>query len=331
MEIPDLYEYVYYLTRQIPKGMVSSYGAIATALGDIRASRGVGEAEHLNPTAVIMPCHRVVYSDGGLGGYGGAGGQGRKIDLLAQEGVSVEDYKIVDFENVLFQDFQTEYPLKKLRSTQERLREKIIIKNGSEAIELVKKGGYIAGVDVAYSGWDGYGACAVMGYPDLELKQVVTVKAKVKLPYVPTYLGFREFPVVEKLVNKVKKSNFKPLVFMFDGNGILHPYGMGLASHMGSALGIPAVGAAKGLLCGTLDEYPTRQGEAGKINFEGKHIGYGLRSSIRAKKLIYVSPGHHVSKKTALEIVKSCSRTRIPDPVREAHRAATKYRLKNST
>jgi deoxyribonuclease V len=269
-----------------------------------------------------MVFHRVVYSDGGLGGYGGAGGQGRKIELLALEGVSVEDYKIVDFENVLFQDFQTKYPLKKLRATQERFRENILIKNGPEANELVKKGGYIAGIDVAYSGWDGYGACAVMGYPDLDLKQVVTVKTKVKLPYVPTYLGFREFPVVEKLVNKVKKSNFKPLVFMFDGNGILHPYGMGLASHMGVALGIPTVGAAKGPLCGTLDEYPTRQGEVGKINFEGKHIGYGLRSSLKAKKLLYVSPGHQVSKKTALEIVTNCCRTRIPEPVKKAHRAA---------
>ena len=116
------------------------------------------------------------------------------------------------------------------------------------------------------------------------------------------------------------------MVFMFDGNGILHPYGMGLASHMGAALDIPTVGAAKGLLCGTLDEYPTRQGEAGKINFEGKHIGYGLRSSLKAKKLLYVSPGHQVSKTTALEIVKSCCRTRIPDPVREAHKAAGEFK-----
>jgi deoxyribonuclease V len=326
MDTMDLYEYVYYLTRQIPKGMVSSYGTIAKALGDIRASRGVGEAEHLNPTAVIMPCHRVVYSDGGLGGYGGTGGQERKIELLAKEGIKVENYKIVDFENVLFQDFQTEYPLKKLRAIQVQLRKKIVIENGSEANELVKYGGYIAGIDVAYSGWDGYGACVIMGYPGLELEKVVTVKTKVKLPYIPTYLGFREFSVVERLVEKVKKLNYKPLIYIFDGNGILHPYGMGLASHVGVALNIPTVGAAKGLLCGTLDNYPTNQGEAGKIIFEDKHIGFGFRSSLKAKKLIYVSPGHNVSKSTALEIVRTCCRTRIPEPVREAHKAAGEFK-----
>ena len=325
-----MYEYVYYLTRQIPEGMVSSYGAIATALGDIRASRGVGEAEHLNPTAVVMPCHRVVYSDGGLGGYGGTGGQDRKIELLAKEGVNVKDYKIVDFENVLFQDFKTEYPLKKLRAEQKRLRNKIVLKNNSSVSQLLRKGGYVAGVDVAYSGWDGYGACAVMGYPDFELKQVITVKTKVKLPYIPTYLGFREFPVVEELVKKVKKAQYKPLVYLFDGNGILHPYGMGLASHMGVALGVPTVGSAKGSLCGDLDKYPANQGEAGKMVLEGKHIGYGLRSSVKAKKLIYVSPGHQVSKPTALEIVKNCCKTRIPEPVREAHRAATSSKLNDS-
>lgn len=326
--IPDLYKYVYYLTSQIPKGMVSSYGEIAKALGDIRASRGVGEAEHLNPTAVIMPCHRVVYSDGGLGGYGGAGGQGRKIELLAREGVGVEDGKIVDFENVLFKDFKTEYPLKSLRALQQSLSAQLTLKNSPEVKELVRSGGYIGGVDVAYSGWDGYGACAVMGYPDLELKKVIKVKAKIRLPYIPTYLGFREFSVVEKLVNKVKKLSFKPLVFVFDGNGILHPYGMGLASHMGVALDITTIGAAKKPLCGTLETYPPNQGDAGKIIFEGKHIGYGLRSSIRAKNLIYVSSGHNISNKSALDIVKKCCSTRIPEPIREAHWAASEFRAK---
>ncbi len=326
MTIPDLYEYVYYLTRQIPTGMVSSYGAIASALGDIRASRGVGEAEHLNPTAVIMPCHRVVYSDGGLGGYGGTGGQGRKIELLATEGVDVKDGKIVDFENVLFRDFKTEYPLKQLRDQQLKYRKKIVTKNSLEAQALVKKGGYIAGIDVAYSGWDGYGACAVMGYPDLELEKVVTAKTRIKLPYVPTYLGFREFPVIEKLVNQTKKLKLEPLVFMLDGNGILHPYGMGLASHMGAALDITTVGAAKRPLCGKLENYPEKEGEASKILFEGQHIGYGLRSSLKAKNLIYVSAGHNISNKTALDIVTKCCRTRIPEPIREAHKAASRFK-----
>jgi deoxyribonuclease V len=86
------------------------------------------------------------------------------------------------------------------------------------------------------------------------------------------------------------------------------------------------VGAAKGPLCGTLDKYPIHQGEASKMIFEGKHIGYGLRSSLKAKKLLYVSAGHNISNKTALELVKKCCRTRIPEPIREAHKAATAFK-----
>lgn len=69
--------------RRIPPGETRSYLDIATALGDPRATRAVGTANGANPVAVIVPCHRVVRSDGSLGGY--AGGLDRKRALLAAE------------------------------------------------------------------------------------------------------------------------------------------------------------------------------------------------------------------------------------------------------
>jgi deoxyribonuclease V len=60
--------------------------------------------------------------------------------------------------------------------------------------------------------------------------------------------------------------------------------------------------------------------------YEGKYIGYGLRSSVKAKRLLYVSPGHKVSKITALNIVRNCCRSRIPEPIREAHKAAGEFK-----
>ncbi|HHC19248.1 MAG TPA: MGMT family protein, partial [Euryarchaeota archaeon] len=65
----DVYALIYDLVRQIPEGYVTTYGAIAKALGDIRASKAVGEVLAMNPTPIIVPCHRVVMSDGSLGGY----------------------------------------------------------------------------------------------------------------------------------------------------------------------------------------------------------------------------------------------------------------------
>jgi len=68
----------------IPFGETRSYGAIASTLGDIKLSRDVGVANARNPIAIIVPCHRVIGSDGTLTGY--AGGLWRKEWLLAHEG-----------------------------------------------------------------------------------------------------------------------------------------------------------------------------------------------------------------------------------------------------
>lgn len=73
--------------REIPRGYVSSYGAIARALGVPRAARAVGRALARNPFPILIPCHRAVRSDGSLGGY--QGGQEMKRALLALEGVTV--------------------------------------------------------------------------------------------------------------------------------------------------------------------------------------------------------------------------------------------------
>ncbi|MEM4245331.1 MAG: MGMT family protein [Candidatus Nanoarchaeia archaeon] len=96
-------EKVYKITKQIPKGKVSTYGEIAKAL-NTKAYRAVGNALHVNPYAPVVPCHRVVKSNGNLGGFGG--GIQKKIRLLESEGIKVENNKIIDFEKVLFKNFK---------------------------------------------------------------------------------------------------------------------------------------------------------------------------------------------------------------------------------
>ncbi len=80
--------------RKIPLGETRSYADIAAAIGDPRATRAVGTANGSNPIAVLVPCHRVIRSDGTLGGY--AGGLERKRKLLAAEGAGWKEQGRLD-------------------------------------------------------------------------------------------------------------------------------------------------------------------------------------------------------------------------------------------
>lgn len=92
---------VYDLLKKVPTGKVTTYKALATALGKKGfACRAVGNALHKNPYAPTVPCHRVVATNGSLGGF--AQGSSAKIALLASEGIIVLEGKILDFEKKLW-------------------------------------------------------------------------------------------------------------------------------------------------------------------------------------------------------------------------------------
>ncbi|MBI3159235.1 MAG: methylated-DNA--[protein]-cysteine S-methyltransferase [Chloroflexi bacterium] len=75
--------------REVPRGQVTTYADIAQRIGKPRAFRAVGQALRNNPVPIVIPCHRIVNSDGTLGGYGGVLGSQRKLDLLKLEGVAL--------------------------------------------------------------------------------------------------------------------------------------------------------------------------------------------------------------------------------------------------
>ena len=95
----DFYVKCWELLKQIPKGKVTTYGEIARTL-DSKAYRAVGRAMNQNPNPIIVPCHRVISSDGSLGGY--AYGLDRKVELLRSEGVVIQNEK-VDLREFLYQ------------------------------------------------------------------------------------------------------------------------------------------------------------------------------------------------------------------------------------
>ncbi len=92
-------EKVLELTKKIPKGKVTTYKIIAEKL-KTRAYRAVGTALHNNKRPITIPCHRVVNSDGFIGGY--AKGIKQKIKLLKKEGINIKNKNIINFEKVLF-------------------------------------------------------------------------------------------------------------------------------------------------------------------------------------------------------------------------------------
>jgi len=83
---------VYDLTAKIPVGRVSTYRALARTLKIPGASRAIGNALHKNPYAPQVPCHRVIKSNGEVGGF--ASGTKKKIALLKKEGVIIRQGKI---------------------------------------------------------------------------------------------------------------------------------------------------------------------------------------------------------------------------------------------
>ena len=86
--------------KKIPKGKVTTYKDLANSIGS-KAYRAVGRALGKNPQAPKLPCHRVVNSDGKIGGY--AFGTNKKIQLLKKEGINIKNKKIVNLKEVLFQ------------------------------------------------------------------------------------------------------------------------------------------------------------------------------------------------------------------------------------
>ncbi|MFH1072799.1 MAG: MGMT family protein [Nanoarchaeota archaeon] len=92
-------ERCYALLRKVPKGKVTTYKDLAHALGT-RAYRAVGQAMHTNPYAPEVPCHRVVKSDGTVGGF--ASGTKEKIRMLEKEGIRIRNNSIEDFDKILY-------------------------------------------------------------------------------------------------------------------------------------------------------------------------------------------------------------------------------------
>lgn len=198
-------------------------------------------------------------------------------------------------------------------AAQRELQKRVITKNDFEKIETV------AGADIAIVSDEKKLVCGIIvfSYPDLKEIERVSVKCDEKFPYIPGLLSFREGPAIIEAFGNLKN---KPDALMIDGQGIAHPRGLGIASHVGVLLNVPAIGVAKSRLYGKYNEPPDSAGSWTPLvsPYKGTTVGAVVRTK-KGTKPVFVSIGHKVDLKTAVRVALDCARGyRIPEPTRQA-------------
>jgi len=207
------------------------------------------------------------------------------------------------------------FSIEKARKAQRLLAQKVV-----ERDDFPYPPKTVGGVDVAYVGDQAVAAAVVVEYNTLTVKERTVCVVKVKFPYIPTLLSFREcYP----MISAIKKLKEPPDIFMVDAQGRLHPFRFGAASHLGVVLNIPTIGVAKKLLCGNIGE---RKNNWAPIYDKDEIIGAAVWTKKNAKP-IFVSVGHRVTLGTAIKITLSmCKKYKLPEPIRQAHITATTER-----
>jgi deoxyribonuclease V len=153
----------------------------------------------------------------------------------------------------------------------------------------------------------------------MEMLDMAMAYGRIPFPYIPGLFGFREGPI---LIKAFQKLSVKPDVMIFEGQGIAHPRGVGLASHMGIWFNLPSIGCAKTPL---LDQYILPRDAKGSyelVRRKGRVVGAVVRTK-HAVKPLFVSIGHRIDLPTSIQLVlESCKGFRFPEPLRKAHQAS---------
>lgn len=206
---------------------------------------------------------------------------------------------------------------------QKRLKKQIILKRTFRSLN----GKLIAGADVSYSKESGrfYAGVIVFELQTMQKIEEATASGKVDFPYIPGLLSFRESPILLRAFSKIKSG---PDIVMLDAQGIAHPRGIGLASHIGLLLDKPSIGSAKTRLVGTFNEVGNEIGHYSQLLIENKTVGAVLRTKKNVKP-VFVSLGHKIDLASSIDLVlKSCRGYRIPEPIRQSHNLVNKMRVR---
>lgn len=203
---------------------------------------------------------------------------------------------------------------------QNNFRDKINLSNSFELSEIKT----IAGVDLAYwknENQEEYAVCCivVVDYITHEVIEKKQFSGRIEVPYMPGFLAFRELPLVLEAVGEL---DTKPDIYMFDGNGCLHPRNMGIATHASFYLNTATIGVAKTYFRVNNTNYTEPDSEAGSftdIVIDGEIYGRALRTHDNVRP-VFVSAGNNISLDTATKITLNMTdkESHIPIPTRLA-------------
>lgn len=214
--------------------------------------------------------------------------------------------------------FRHQWPTRidEARAVQEELRDKVEYRDGIGDLNT------IAGVDIGIDRRThrAHAAVAVLAYSDCRLLEQATAHQRIRFPYVPGYLSFREVPPIMAALEEL---TVLPDLIICDGQGIAHPRRFGLACHLGVLTGIPTIGAAKSRLTGRYSDPGLEKGDWSELVDQGEVVGAVLRTRAHVQPL-FVSIGHKVCLSSAIRIVLACCRNyRLPETTRAADRLAS--------
>lgn len=205
------------------------------------------------------------------------------------------------------------------RRLQEELAGRLCLRDPETPLRL------IAGIDCSSNFWS-HDLCAVIVIYDLQTREIIDqghAFGRATFPYIPGFLTFREGPLV---VEAFSGLTVQPDALMFDGQGIAHPRGLGLAAHMGLWFRLPSIGCAKSHFFGDYEEPGPEPGDFSPLSHAGRIIGSVLRTRKRARPL-FISPGNHLSVDGARRLLMQTSQGyRLPEPTRLAHIEANRLR-----
>lgn len=312
IKIPNIGRTLRGLVMAIPPGKVTTFRALAEALGDPGTA---GFISHWLSSADAegLPVHRVVHATGAVGRVWG-GTQDEAAMRLAAEGVRVVGSRVDPLARFFVWEFRTDWPLARLQREQAEIAERVLLAPLSSVHA-------VGALDVAYTADEAI-AAFILADPEGTILDQATARTPVKFPYISTYLAYRELPAFLAAVEAADKSGWATDVLLVDGNGILHPRRAGVASHLGVLLDRPTVGVAKGHLCGHANTAGMTVGEWRPVILDNETAGAAIRTD--RNQTLFVSPGHRCDLEGAIRLVQDLTeKTALPAPLHWAHELAT--------
>lgn len=304
------------LLEEVGCGQVTTPGRLAQALGDASAARFVGRwAGELAMSSSHLAWHRILTAERRLP-WRAASLRAVAASRLRGEGLSVRGGRVLVPDGAWRQPKLGCPPLAALRRERAKLKRRLLLRGPESEIR------WFGGFDASYDGDAAFGALVVLNRRTLEIDHVRTARRTVDFPYIPGYLAYRELPLAEALLAPHPEET----ILFVDGNGVLHPEGFGVASHIGVVCGLPTIGIAKRLLCGSVSRRPLRSGEW-PVRVGGEVRGYaigGARGGARPR--FYASIGHRVGRTAMLKAVREATLGRLPEPILRADAEARRAR-----